>query len=112
MWNGPLPSVLQRTGRGLSGGRVIHDDEPPFSITRGGPFYELLRRCKLVDARGNIRVLRLVAIVWLPLALGTLLRLARGAGFDAIVADPSVHVRILICIPLLIIGEQLLETRC
>jgi hypothetical protein len=86
--------------------------EHPFSLTRGGPFYHLLRRAHLTDRRGNIAPLRLAAVVWVPLVFASLLQWALGGGLDPIVLDPTVHVRILIMVPLLVVAENLLEVRC
>jgi|HubBroStandDraft_6_1064221.scaffolds.fasta_scaffold22318_3 hypothetical protein len=83
-----------------------------FSLTRGGPFFEVLRRAYLVDRQENIRWLRLVLIVWLPIVAVSLVELVLGDQPDRLALDPSVHARLLVMLPLLIVGENLLETRC
>ncbi len=83
-----------------------------FSLTRGGPFFRLLRRARLVDRRENISWLRLVLIVWLPIVVASLVQLALGETPDQLAVDPSLHVRLLVMLPLLVAAENLLETRC
>jgi hypothetical protein len=87
-------------------------DTDGFSLTRGGPFFRLLRRAHLVDCRENICWLRLVALVWLPIVVASLVQLALGDEVDQLALDPAVHARLLVMLPLLIVGENLLETRC
>jgi hypothetical protein len=84
----------------------------PFSFTRAGPFYRLVRRAHGVDRAGKIRARWLVAVSWLPIAIASLLRLAFGHSPDAIFSDPSLHVRLLLAIPLVLVAESLLEARC
>lgn len=88
----------------------MHTDR--FSLTRGGPFFQLLRRAHLVDRRENIRWLRLVLIVWLPIVVASLVRVALGDSPDRLAVDPAVHVRLLVVLPLLMLGEDLLDVRC
>jgi hypothetical protein len=83
--------------------------EPGLSLTRGGPFYHLLRRVHLLD---HPRWIWLVAFAWLPLAIATLVELAITGHLDSIATDVSVHVRLLVMLPLLIVAEDLLEARC
>jgi hypothetical protein len=87
-------------------------NEHAFSLTRGGPFYHLLRRTHLVDATGKPRAMWLAAVAWIPLAVGMLIELAVTGELDAVSTDLSVHVRLLVTLPLLIAAENLLETRC
>ncbi len=84
----------------------------PFSLTRGGPFYHLLRRSRLVDRDGKIRWLRIVAIAWLPLLAATVAQLVFKRGLESALLDVSMHVRILVTLPLLVAAEHLLEDRC
>lgn len=82
-----------------------------FSLTHGGPFFRLLRRIRLVAPRGSIRWLWLVPILWLPIALGGVIRWIAGTQPPAAILDPSVHVRILVTLPLLLWAERLLDER-
>jgi hypothetical protein len=86
--------------------------EHAFSLTRGGPFYRLLRRAHLTDAAGKPRALQIAAVAWIPLAVGTLFDLAVRGRIDAVATDLSVHVRLLVMLPLMIAAENLLEVRC
>lgn len=87
-------------------------NEHAFSLTRGGPFYHLLRRTHLVDPTGKPRAMWLAAVVWIPLAVATLIELAATGELDPVATDLSVHARLLVMLPLLIGAENLLETRC
>lgn len=84
-------------------------NEHTFSLTRGGPFYHLLRRAHLTDAAGKPRAGWLAAVAWIPLAAGTVLDLALTGGVDRVSADLSVHVRLLVMLPLIVAAENLLE---
>lgn len=86
--------------------------EHAFSLTRGGPFYYLLRRARLTDAAGKPRALRIAAFAWIPLAVGTLFDVAVSGRIDAVATDLSVHARLLVMLPLMIAAENLLEARC
>ena len=86
--------------------------EHAFSLTRGGPFYHLLRRWHLTDAAGKPRALRIAAFAWIPLAVGTLFDITVSGRIDAVTTDLSVHVRLLVMLPLMIAAENLLEVRC
>ncbi len=83
----------------------------PFSLTHGGPFFRLLRRIRLVAPRGSIRWFWLVPIAWLPIVIASAVRLISGDPLGAVVLDPSVHVRLLVSMPLLLIAERLLDER-
>jgi hypothetical protein len=83
-----------------------------FSLTRGGPFYHLMRRCRLVAQSGRVRVEWLVAITWLPLLASMMFDMIVGDPIDPAAHDPAMHVRLLITLPMLFIAEDLLEVRC
>src|SRR5688500_3205260 len=75
------------------------------------PILRALRRLHLTRANGEPRTLVLVAIAWVPMMIGALLRLTEGREQVPILFDISVHARILIALPLLIIGRHLLSVR-
>jgi hypothetical protein len=86
------------------------DRIPEFSIAHGAPFFLLQERCGLIGSR-SLRPVRRAALfamlAWLPLALltlgdGTALQPKDGRAF---VFDLTVHVRLLLAIPLLIALE-------
>ena len=87
-----------------------------FSITKGGPFFRLMVRSGLIKpefARPARRATFLALFTWLPLFIFSVLQ---GFAFDRGVELPffydfAVAVRFLICVPLLIIAEVLLDTR-
>lgn len=86
--------------------------DAPFSLTRAGPFYDALRACHVVDREGRMHWVRVIAFAWLPMMIAAAFRLLRGESLDVVVREPSVHVRLLVSIPLLLFAEHVLETRC
>lgn len=90
---------------------AIYADHP-FSITHGGPLYHLLQRAHLLDHRGNIRARWLIAVLWLPIVMVSLIELATRGVTDEMILDPTVHVRFLIALPLFVLAERMLERRC
>ncbi len=90
---------------------AIYADHP-FSITHGGPLYHLLARAHLLDHRGNIRARGLIAITWLPIVIVSLIELATRGVTGEMILDPTVHVRFLVALPLVILAERLLERTC
>src|SRR5262245_1435480 len=80
----------------------------PFSLTRGGPLFHLLIRLHAQRHRGAW----LVLVLWLPLLIGAVVRAALGLPPDPTLHDLSVHVRLLVALPLLVAGEGLLENGC
>jgi len=86
--------------------------EPRAFAIAASPFYRLLRRLRLLDAHGRPHVVRIVAIAWVPLCLAALSRLAYREMPAPILFDISVHVRLLVAIPLLLQAEDLLDQRC
>ena len=81
-----------------------------FSLTRGGPWYQLMRRIHATTPRGDVRWPPLVLVAWLPLVLASLVGLVRG-GLDPMFTDLSVHVRFLVGLPLVVLAERVLEQR-
>jgi hypothetical protein len=85
--------------------------ERGFTLYSSGPFFSLFRRLHLISPEGAPRIGWVVAIAWLPLVIGSLLRIAFGGGANAIVLDISVHARFLVALPLLLISTQLLAAQ-
>jgi hypothetical protein len=82
------------------------------SLIRGGLFYRLLRATRLMEERRWLfgrRVILAVAITWLPLLLATWL--FNPQGFTALLRDYRIYARLLIAVPVLLIGQMLMETR-
>lgn len=85
----------------------MHD----FSISHD-PFLRLSQRLHLTRANDKPRASVLVAITWVPLCVGALLRVADGQPPAPILYDISVHTRLLVAIPLFLLADRLLEWRC
>jgi len=82
---------------------------PDFSLVAGGPLHELLRKVRLVDSGlGYLprRIVIIVLLAWLPLLI---LSLAHGYAWRAVrvpfLLDPTVHLRLLLALPLLLWAE-------
>ncbi len=82
-----------------------------FSVSRD-PFAPIAQRLRLARDGGKLRASWLVAITWLPLCVGALLRVIVEGRPAPILYDISVHTRLLIAIPLLVLAERVLEDRC
>lgn len=87
--------------------------EPPaFTITEG-PSSRALHRLHLARPRDETpRAWLLVALAWLPLGIGGLVRIVAGDPIPPLLTDLSVHARVLVGIPLLVAAERLLGQRC
>jgi hypothetical protein len=86
------------------------EGEETFSIVDGGPARGTLRRLKLAQPLSDAALMRnalvLAAVIWLPLAF---LTVSEGFATEHValpfVFDISAHVRFLLVVPLLILGE-------
>ncbi|MDB4962508.1 MAG: hypothetical protein JWP01_2507 [Myxococcales bacterium] len=87
------------------------EDPHPFSLAEG-PFVRVLERCHLTRADRTPRAWVFVVVAWGPLFVGALYKYAVGQPPARILLDLSVHVRLLVGIPLVILAERLLEARC
>jgi hypothetical protein len=95
------------------------DGDPPVtsassdaSFVRGGPFYRVQQSLRLIQPdRWNLarRIVVLVAVSWLPLVLITLM--LNPKALLSLLKDYRVHSRLLIAVPVLLIGETLMESR-
>lgn len=86
-----------------------------FRLARGGVFYALLRRLRLArDDEQDVRrqALALLAVSWLPLAAISALEWLTGTLPASFISGPSVHVRLLVAVPLFIASEHSLDHRC
>ncbi|HUC99323.1 MAG TPA: hypothetical protein VMR88_12635, partial [Candidatus Polarisedimenticolaceae bacterium] len=87
-----------------------------FSLTQGGPFFKLLVRSGLIKpdfARPARRATFLALFIWLPMFVLSLVHsvaIGPGSGLSFL-SDFAVSIRFLICVPLLIIAEVVLEAR-
>ncbi|MDX2091477.1 MAG: hypothetical protein SFX73_26690 [Kofleriaceae bacterium] len=83
----------------------------PLSLTRGGPAYNVMRRLHLLNAQGQPRWAPLVLFAWLPPTVLSLAAFIDHGKHDPVLFDASVHVRFLIALPLIVLGERHLEDR-
>jgi hypothetical protein len=85
--------------------------EPRHFTFGPGPIIRGLQRLHLARS-GGPRTRVLVAIAWLPLCVAALARLLVRQRPQAILFDISVHARLLIVLPLLVVAARLLDERC
>lgn len=86
-----------------------------FSLTRGGLLYQLLRWLRVI--RHDANDLRRQVGAWVGVTWGVLIILlavdsVRAMAPVPLLGNPSVHVRFLLAIPLLVVAEATLEARC
>ncbi|MGC2110114.1 MAG: hypothetical protein WA655_11400 [Candidatus Korobacteraceae bacterium] len=82
------------------------------SLIRGGLFYRMQRATRLMEEERWLfgrRVILAVAITWLPLLLMTWL--FNPHGFPSLLRDYRVYARLLIAVPVLLLGQMVMETR-
>jgi len=87
-------------------------EEPRQFLVAHGPALRVFDRMHLTRRDHSPRAWALVLIAWVPLFVGALLRVSVGDLPAPILFDLSVHTRLLLGIPLLILAERLLEQRC
>jgi hypothetical protein len=92
---------------------VLHIED--FSLALGGPLYQLYLRSHLARAPLDLlrrRVIVISLICWFPLLL---LSVLQGNAFHGVsvpfLSDIEVHIRFLVCIPLLVIAELIVHKR-
>ena len=82
------------------------------SLVRGGLFYRAQRALGLIRPdQWNLgrRIALLIAVGWLPLFLIT--ALFNFGGLDSLMREYRLHSRMLIAVPVLLVGELLMESR-
>src|SRR5271170_1252402 len=80
------------------------------SLVRGGPFYRAQEAVRLVSPeRWNLgrRIAFAVCLGWVPLFLITLL--SRPHAIGSLLTDYTINVRLLIAVPVLLIGQVIME---
>jgi hypothetical protein len=83
-----------------------------FSLIRGGPFYRVQQAARLIRPNkwnNGRRLTFAIALGWLPLILIT--ALFNPQGFVSLIRDYRVHSRMLIAVPVLLLGQLLMESR-
>jgi hypothetical protein len=85
--------------------------ESGFSLVSGGPFHRLATRSFHGEQHPRRLGIALAAITWVPMAVFAGLEwVVRGRGVE-IMRDLSVHARLLVAIPALLLSEQMLDDR-
>jgi hypothetical protein len=82
------------------------------SLTRGGPFYQILKVLRLIRPDRldfQRQVTFAIAIGWVPLLLITLL--FRPEALMSFLRDYRIHSRMLIAVPVLLLGQTVMESR-
>jgi hypothetical protein len=82
---------------------------PWFSLVDGGPFFRIVRRLHMATPRGMVRSWWLAFALWVPMTIGAALRTLAGMQQDPTVLDLSVHARVLVALPLMLLAERLIE---
>jgi hypothetical protein len=85
----------------------------PISLIRGGAFYRVQEKARLIHPRAwdlQLRIPLAIAIAWLPLVL---LAAMHGGFADAraLVQDSRVYARVFIATPLLLLAQVTMETQ-
>ncbi len=89
-------------------------DNQPFLIARGGPFYDLQLKAKLVHTTGLNPLVRAVIFVAVAWGIPLILSLAAGTAFGPLEArpfllDPGAWARFFLAIGLLVLAETQIE---
>src|SRR6185369_12538223 len=82
------------------------------SLIRGGPFYRAQQAARLIRPdKWNFarRIAFVIALGWLPIILIT--ALFNTGGLVSLLKDYRVHSRMLIAVPVLLLGQFLMESR-
>jgi hypothetical protein len=82
------------------------------SFVRGGPFFRAQRALRLIRPnQWNVtrRVFVLIAVGWLPLLVLT--AVLNPEGLLSFIREYRIHARMLIAVPVLLIGESFMESR-
>ncbi len=82
---------------------------PEFSLTGGGPFDRWMQRLRLKRPDGRVRGERLALFAWVPFILGEAARSAMGGQPDGLLEDLSVHARLLIALPVMLLAGWLVD---
>jgi hypothetical protein len=90
--------------------------EPPdFSLTLGGPLYRMLKRSQLAGPVATLlerQTVTVVLLCWVPLAALSLAQVHFPGGAKlSFLRDIETHVRFLVSLPVLIMGEFMVDQR-
>jgi hypothetical protein len=81
-----------------------------FRIGIGGPLYRVEQASHL-DKLGRL-IPASIVITWVPLLVFSLAEALIGHRSEPMLRDLSVHVRLLVTLPLLLVADQLLDSNC
>src|SRR3974377_440413 len=90
----------------------VHTQLSDVSLIRGGPFYQFQRVSRLIRrAHWNLgrRITFAIAVGWLPLVLIT--AVLNPTALDDLLRDYRVTARMLIAVPVLLLGQVVMESR-
>ena len=82
------------------------------SFIRGGPFFRAQLALRLIGPNQwnfTRRILILIAIGWLPLLIIT--AVVNPEGLASLIREYRIHARMLIAVPVLLVGESFMESR-
>lgn len=82
------------------------------SLFRGGPFYRAQLACRLIregEWNQGRRVIVAVAVAWVPLVLLT--AFLNPSGLASLLTSYRVYSRLFVAIPVLLIGQDIMESR-
>lgn len=109
---GPKPIAEDNHGQPDQAGPRAHSPCPDVSLVRGGPFYRAQIATRLIKPdQWNVgrRITFAISVGWVPLLLITILS-NRGYVLHAL-KDYSMNSRMLLAVPVLLLGQTLMETR-
>jgi hypothetical protein len=89
-------------------------ESSPFSLIQGGPLYRLMRalgRGRDSEHAMNWAVFVLVAVAWVPMMILAAVEHYATGHVSAVVADYSVHTRLLLSIPFFFLAERSMHSR-
>jgi hypothetical protein len=89
----------------------INPQEPRLELVRGGPFYRAQEATHLITSdRWNLgrRIVFALSVGWIPLLLITLL--LNRSELPSLLRNYQVNARMLIAVPVLLIGQQVMES--
>ena len=95
---------------------VALNDEPQLNLERGGPFFRLMQRIRLIRAGKPDVTRRIVAfllLTWVPILILSIIQ-ERALGptpRESFLFDFATYARFLLCVPLLILAEPVIGPR-
>ena len=93
---------------------ISWNEDKDYTFTRGGLLYTLLEKAGIVPKKGKIKVWKILILaiaLWLPLIIITLFEntLTGNTVTINLLKDITIHIRLLLVIPFLILVENVIE---